>query len=141
MLLRASSCPCLQLPGHATLHPVRCMRSPMHRAACQACPGYCRHRRRHPPPAATSPLLGLRLAAAKHAVTAPAPDLHFAAVGLAPPQRTTAEVDAVVREFHEALARSSDMAVSCCCVLAAVYIASKKINRCSDMAVSPASCP
>ncbi len=34
------------------------------------------------------------------------------AVGLAVPQRSAAEADVVVREFHEALARSSDMAVA-----------------------------
>ncbi|KAL4440747.1 hypothetical protein ABPG77_000456 [Micractinium sp. CCAP 211/92] len=33
-------------------------------------------------------------------------------VGLAVPQRSAAEADVVVREFHEALARSSDMAVA-----------------------------
>ncbi|KAI7843881.1 hypothetical protein COHA_002427 [Chlorella ohadii] len=39
-------------------------------------------------------------------------------VGLAPPQRVPAEVDAVVREFHEALARSSDMAVAVAAITA-----------------------
>lgn len=79
-----------------------------------ACPPACRRRCCRCRLLASA--LPVGLFTASHPWAAPQPLRHAlpctAAVGLAPPQRTTAEVDAVVREFHEALARSSDMAVS-----------------------------
>ena len=131
--LPRSQCSCVQAPARAC----SCLGMPhyMQRIACDR---RCAKRPAKPAlaTAATAPatrrLLPPRPRSAFAHLLQSTPSLlprPFLAVGLAPPQRTTAEVDAVVREFHEALARSSDMAVSSCCILAAFCIASVEADQ------------
>lgn len=85
--------------------------------ACTMRPHACDDRPCHEPelcaPAAAAAACGHLTALP----TRPCPSSRATAVGLATPLRS-AEADAVVREFHEALARSSDMAVAVAAITA-----------------------